>query len=43
MASKKNKAQGLSQGHVTSAFMYNFLKKKKTIKHSFAHGLLDLV
>ena len=39
MGSPKIKAQGQSQGHVTSAIMCYFLKKK-TMK---THGLLDLV
>ena len=37
----KNKAQGQSQGHVTSAFTCVFLKEKDNKNITLQHGLLD--
>ena len=39
----KHKAQGQSQGHVTSAFTWYFLKKKHNKNITWEHGLLDFV
>ena len=36
MSSPKIKTQGQSEGHVTSAFMLYFLKKKTQYKHDLA-------
>ena len=43
MGSPKMLAQCQSQGHVTSAFMWYVLKKKKNKNIIYQHGLLDLV